>query len=153
MNNVRQVKYPLLIGKEINNEELKERYNIKDETKKSPVKLVKREAKDLDFSEDQKFTRLFDHFKIIDGISIYRITEISVFSSSYIWGLEVKYRIEGKPTVTVHLGTAEPEFIETLTLKEGEDIDYVACSFSQKGRKIALESDFTNSIKSTFCHI
>ena len=33
----------------------------------------------------------------------------------------------------LHLGKTEPEYIETLKMAEGEDIDYIAWSYSEKG--------------------
>ena len=31
------------------------------------------------------------------------------------------------------MGTSEPEFVETMKLKEGEEIQYVSCAYSSKG--------------------
>ena len=35
--------------------------------------------------------------------------------------------------ISIHIGTSEPEYIETMKLDEGEDIEYIAWAHSENG--------------------
>lgn len=47
----------------------------------------------------------------------------------------MKYKIDNKatPVHTLHIGKETPEYIETLLLSEGEDLEYISCSYSDDG--------------------
>lgn len=43
------------------------------------------------------------------------------------------------------MGTAQPKYIETLKLKPGEDLEYIACSYSKQGvHTLNFKTNFNN---------
>lgn len=122
-NNIKTINYPLVIGKQAEEEK----------SKKSKIKPKKAKENIQEVGSTEVCSRNFSHYKILTESSVYSIKEVSVYSKEYIWGVEIKYMVNGKPIISLCLGTAEPEYIETIKLADGEDVNYIAWSYSNHG--------------------
>ena len=90
-NNNPNVQFPLVIGKG-------DQLSSPRRTKKS--KNIKKKHKNQP-SPAPKFAKTFDHYKILTSSPIFQISEISIFSSKLILGLEVKYSVDSKPVISL----------------------------------------------------
>lgn len=102
LRNVRNVEHPLVVGNDLKHEETKNVVNQKENENKP------KELTDM----NKQYSRKFDHFKLLDNSNTYWITEISVFSAKYVWGIEVKYLLDPKVITSYNKGSSKLNYLK-----------------------------------------